>query len=167
MKWLRLTTFTSMLLFITACASTTAHAPSTITRIPQSEFRSFSVPFATPSALPTPTTTPVPSTGLTQHQKVKPVSVSSQQGTGGKRPRSITGEASWGYGFKGHVVTRYPRGTVIRVCGPIGCTPKVRSWGYGPAKWTGRIADLDVHVFEHVCGPRSIGTCQVRLEVWK
>lgn len=77
------------------------------------------------------------------------------------------GEASWGYGFHGHVVTRYPRGTVIRVCGRLGCTGKVKSWGYGPAKRTGRIADLDVHVFENVCGPRSMGVCQIRLEVWR
>ncbi len=80
--------------------------------------------------------------------------------------RTIHGEASWGP-FKGHVVTRYPRGTIIRVCGKLGCTGKTRSWGYGPAKYTGRIADLDVNVFEHVCGPRSIGVCQIRLFVYR
>ena len=77
-----------------------------------------------------------------------------------------SGEASWGP-FKGHVVTRYPRGTAIRVCGRLGCTGITRSWGYGPAKYTGRIADLDVRVFEHVCGPRSIGVCKIKLFVYR
>jgi hypothetical protein len=168
LKWLRLTAFTLMLLFITmACADTAAHTQSTITRVPQSEFRSFSVESAVPSVPPTPTLTPAPSSGPTQRPKQKPTSVSSRQGTGGTASKVITGEASWGYGFKGHVVTRYPRGTVIRVCGRLGCTGKVLSWGYGPAKRTGRIADLDVSVFENVCGPRSMGVCQIKLEVWK
>jgi hypothetical protein len=75
------------------------------------------------------------------------------------------GEASWGYGFHGNIVTRYPRGTPIRVCGPLACTEWVESWGYGPAKRTGRIVDLDVHVFEDICAPRRMGVCQVTLQV--
>jgi len=166
MKWLRALTFTSILFFTAACASTSAHAPSEITRIPSSEFQSFSVPPATFRASATPTITPDPSTIPTQQPKKQRANASSRPVTSGSRFRSITGEASWGP-FKGHVVTRYPRGTVIRVCGRIGCTGKVLSWGYGPAKRTGRIADLDVRVFENVCGPRSMGVCQIKLEVWK
>ncbi len=74
---------------------------------------------------------------------------------------SLVGTASWG-DFGGHVVTRLPRGTRIVVVGPHG-TWRGRSWGYGPAKWTHRIVDLDVHVFEDICGPRSLGLCKVSL----
>lgn len=109
---------------------------------------------ASPTPEPTFTPSPAPSASRNTSKAQAPT-------------RTLRGEASWGYGFKGHIVTRYKRGTIIRVCGPLGCTPKVRSWGYGPAKYTGRIADLDVNVFEDVCGPRSIGVCQIRLEVWK
>lgn len=73
-----------------------------------------------------------------------------------------TGVASWGP-FSGHVVTRYPRGTSIFVRGPLGGWTGV-SWGYGPAASTGRIVDLDVTVFEMICGPRSLGLCHVTLE---
>jgi hypothetical protein len=164
MKWLRPLAFTLTLLFITGCATTVAHPATPVRRIPQSEFRPIptygAVPVATPSptpASPSPRSTP----------RVKSITrASSPKGTGGKKT-VLRGEASWGYGFRGHVVTRYRRGTTIRVCGKLGCTGKVRSWGYGPAKRTGRIADLDVGVFENVCGPRSMGTCNITLEVWK
>lgn len=76
---------------------------------------------------------------------------------------SWRGTASWG-DFGGHVVTRLPRGTRIEVVGPHG-TWHGRSWGYGPAKWTGRIVDLDVRVFEDICGPRSLGLCKVTLSI--
>lgn len=76
----------------------------------------------------------------------------------------MTGTASWGP-FSGHVVTRLERGTPIKVCGKLGCWSG-KSWGYGPAKWTGRIVDLDVAVFEDICAPRSVGLCRVTL-YWK
>jgi hypothetical protein len=77
---------------------------------------------------------------------------------------SVTGIASWGY-FEGHVVTRYPRGTLIRVCGPLTCW-RGRSWGYGPDPRTKRIADLDRSVFARLCGPPSRGLCRVTLTAW-
>lgn len=81
-------------------------------------------------------------------------------------PHRLAGEASWG-DFGGHVVTRLARGTRIRVCGALGCWPSVttwgRSWGYGPAKRTGRIVDLDRSVFAAICGDPRRGVCQVVL----
>lgn len=75
---------------------------------------------------------------------------------------SLTGIASWGY-FSGHVVTRLPRGTPITVTGPLGSWSG-KSWGYGPAKWTGRIVDADREVFRLLCGDPSKGLCTVTLE---
>ena len=77
--------------------------------------------------------------------------------------RTLVGTASWGW-FGGHVVTRLPHGTSIRVCGALGCWSG-RSWGYGPAAWTHRIVDLDRSVFAAICGPPSRGLCTVRLVI--
>lgn len=101
-------------------------------------------PTLEPTARPTPKPTPKPTPRATA-----------------KPSKSLSGTASWG-DFDGHVVTRLPRGTSIVVVGPTG-TWRGKSWGYGPAKWTGRIVDLDVLVFEDICGPRSQGLCQVTL----
>ncbi len=79
----------------------------------------------------------------------------------GGTPHSLRGIASWGP-FSGHVVTRLPRGMPIVVTGPLGTWRGV-SWGYGPAAWTGRIADLDRSVFAAICGPPSRGICTVTL----
>jgi hypothetical protein len=73
----------------------------------------------------------------------------------------ISGIASWG-DFGGHVVTRLPRGTSIFVAGPQGGWTGT-SWGYGPAKSTGRIVDLDRQVFAAICGSPSKGLCRVTL----
>jgi hypothetical protein len=59
-------------------------------------------------------------------------------------------------------VTRFPRGTPIVVTGPLG-TWRGLSWGYGPAKYTGRIADLDRLIFAAICGAPSRGICEVTL----
>jgi hypothetical protein len=77
---------------------------------------------------------------------------------------SISGIASWGRPWAG-VVTRLPRGTRICVTGPLGwwCG---RSVGYGPARRTGRIADLSATVFGLICGPLSRGLCRVTLS-WR
>ena len=169
MKWLTLVTFMSLFMFafVAACSPTTAHVSPTYTPVPQYEFKSFSASPVTRLSTSSPTpTSPPPTSSPKPSKKPRPTASPRVVTTGGSR-RVFTGEASWGYGFKGNVVTRYPRGTVIRVCGRLGCTGKVRSWGYGPAKRTGRIADLDVAVFENVCGPRGMGVCQIRLEVWK
>lgn len=165
MKWLRCLTLLSMLTFSTACAvgtTVTGHVPSSYAPLPMEAFR------ALPTASYAASAVPVPSPVVSPEPTPRPTTKPKPQTTSGRRASLvIRGEASWGYGFKGHVVTRYKRGTIIRVCGPLGCTGKVRSWGYGPAKSTGRIADLDVHVFEDICGPRSIGVCDIKLEVWK
>ena len=167
MKWLNMLAFLFTLMFMSSCTTVSAQPQSMGGKrpLPQSEFRSMVVGPAAPSpmftltpALASPTDSPKPTPS---HR------ASSRVVTTGTYRRSITGEASWGYGFHGHVVTRYARGTVIRVCGRIGCTGKVLSWGYGPAKRTGRIADLDVRIFENVCGPRSMGVCTIKLEVYR
>jgi len=77
---------------------------------------------------------------------------------------SLRGTASWGP-FAGHVVTRLPRGTRIEIVGPHG-TWQGFSWGYGPARRTGRIVDLDYTVFKSLCGsPEILGLCTVTLVV--
>jgi len=78
-------------------------------------------------------------------------------------PSILRGIASWGDGWVG-VVTRLQRGTPICVTGPRGrwCG---RSTGYGPARWTGRIADLSRLVFVAICGPASLGLCRVEVVV--
>lgn len=164
-RWLTVGAFAFSLMFTHACTGAAGKVPATPRAVPQESFQRVTIASpstAAPSAVPTPSS----STLMTfpPHRAVQPVS--SPKATTGPS-KVITGEASWGYGFHGHVVTRYPRGTIIRVCGRLGCTGRVRSWGYGPAKYTGRIADLDVGVFENVCGPRGMGVCQIRLEVWK
>ncbi len=73
----------------------------------------------------------------------------------------VVGTASWG-DFSGHIVTRYPRGTHVTVCSKAHCVTG-RSWGYGPARWTGRIVDLDRRLFALVCGPPRLGLCTVAL----
>jgi hypothetical protein len=160
-----LTLVASLGLLLVGCAGATAPPPAPIRTPLPSEFRPVGIAptAALPSVVPTPSITPKPSS--TPQPTKRPAA--TPKATVGQPTKVIRGEASWGYGFKGNVVTRYPRGTHIRVCGKLGCTGVVHSWGYGPAKYTGRIADLDVNVFEDVCGPRSIGVCQIRLEVWK
>lgn len=161
MKWrVCLTLSLSTLMLLSACTSASGRVPTSIAPLPPEAFRAF--PTASYAASATPAPTPVLSPEPTPRPTTKP----KPQTTSGPSV-VLRGEASWGYGFKGNVVTRYPRGTHIRVCGPIGCTGLVHSWGYGPAKYTGRIADLDVNVFEDVCGPRGVGVCDIKLEVWK
>jgi hypothetical protein len=75
---------------------------------------------------------------------------------------ALRGTASWGNGWTG-VVTRLPRGTVIRVCGPLGCWSG-RSVGYGPAVRTHRVADLSRSVFSRICGDPSAGLCRVSID---
>ena len=74
---------------------------------------------------------------------------------------AVTGTASWGYGWSG-AVTRLPRGTRIRVCGPLACWSG-RSVGYGPDARLHRIADLSRPLFARLCGDPSMGLCKVRI----
>lgn len=113
-------------------------------------------PFATPVA-----TAAGPSSAPATHGPSATVGTSTS-GASGAYARSLSGIASWG-DFGGHVVTRLPRGTRIEVVGPHGTWRGV-SWGYGPAKWTERIVDLDRSVFNDLCGnPVILGLCKVTL----
>lgn len=161
MTWKAMLAALTMAVLISACGTSAAASPRSFATLPPEAFRpvrivehadsaaSASPSMATPTPSPRPTRTASPRPTATRGPSV-----------------TLRGEASWGP-FSGHVVTRYPRGTIVRVCGKLGCTGRVRSWGYGPAKYTGRIADLDVHVFERVCGPRWRGVCQITLQVWR
>ena len=64
-------------------------------------------------------------------------------------------------------MTRLARGTRIRLCGALGCWPSASAWGrsygYGPAVWTGRLVDLDRSVFAAICGNPAAGLCDVVL----
>ena len=162
MTWKAILAALTMAVLISACGTSAAATPQqSFAVLPPEAFHSVviaeyagSVASASPSMA-----TPKPS--------ARPTKTASPRVTPTRGPSvTLRGEASWGP-FSGHVVTRYPRGTIVRVCGTLGCTGRVRSWGYGPAKYTGRIADLDVHVFERVCGPRSRGVCQITLQVWR
>lgn len=104
---------------------------------------------ATPATTPVSTATPAPKRTAT---------------TG---PLVLRGVASYGP-FSGHIVTRYKRGTLVRATGPNGRSDIVKSWGYGPDPkiFPERIADLDTSWFRVVCGPTSMGLCNITLEVW-
>ncbi len=165
--WKRMALMVSALMIL-ACSTAQGHDPYEDAALRNSDALIFhpvaSVASATPAS---PSSSVASSPKPASTPKATPLPTSTTSTTRTSIVRTLRGEASWGYGFKGHVVTRYPRGTIIRVCGPIGCTGKVKSWGYGPAKYTGRIADLDVHVFEAVCGPRSAGICRITLTVYR
>jgi hypothetical protein len=79
-------------------------------------------------------------------------------------PSSATGRATWGH-FGGRVITRLPKGTQIRVCGPHGCWTGVSS-GYGPAPADGGLVDLDAAIFERICGPLRTGVATIVLS-WR
>lgn len=132
----------------------TESAVTSVTPSPSSPEMTINPSSTIPSATHSPTKRP---------SSVRP-EATAQTVRGGSRQHSLRGIASWGP-FGGHVVTRLPRGTSITIIGPLGRWSGL-SWGYGPAKWTNRIADLDVTVFENVCGPRSIGLCKVTL-IWR
>ncbi len=51
------------------------------------------------------------------------------------------------------------RGTRVTVCGPAGCAVTV----LGDWMRADRLIDLDVSVFPAVCGPLSLGLCQVEV----
>lgn len=147
-------------LAVVACASsvvstTTARAPSPLATIGPSAWITVTTTPSWPSLTPS---SPDPTSGPSPKPSTKPTSKPRTS----VYTRSWYGEASWGY-FGGHVVTRLPRGTRIEIVGPLGRWRGV-SWGYGPAKWTGRIADLDKEVFRSVCGSPSRGVCNATLK---
>lgn len=76
---------------------------------------------------------------------------------------TLEGIASWvapRYG-KSYLAMRLPKGTHVTLSGPGGTWEAVVN-DYGPAKRTGRIADIAVGRWEDICGvPRSLGLCRV------
>ena len=82
---------------------------------------------------------------------------------------TLEGIASWvapRYG-KGYLAMRLPKGTHVTLSGPGGTWEAVVN-DYGPAKRTGRIADIAVGRWEDICGvPRSLGLCRVTAVITK
>jgi len=117
---------------------------------------------------------PTPTPSVTSFVQASPTGESpSPSATSSPRPTPFgpsgntvlwkSGIASWGY-FAGHAVTRLRRGTSIVIVGPLG-TWRGRSWGYGPKASTGRVADLDISIFRDICGPSSLGLCDVKVYI--
>jgi hypothetical protein len=83
-------------------------------------------------------------------------------------PEPLRGFASWVRPSLGpaYLAARMPKGTVLRVCGALGCATRTVT-DYGPSKrlHPDRIVDLSRFDFARVCGhPETLGTCRVR--VW-
>ena len=82
---------------------------------------------------------------------------------------TLEGIASWvapRYG-KSYLAMRLPKGTHVTLSGPGGTWEAVVN-DYGPAKRTGRIADIAVGRWEDICGvPRSLGLCRVTAVITK
>jgi hypothetical protein len=81
---------------------------------------------------------------------------------------STTGIAStYGPGFDGYLALPSGPGHRVRICGSGGCVVAVSN-DAGPSlamQRQGRIVDLDVATFEHVCGvPWTRGLCSVSVE---
>ena len=76
----------------------------------------------------------------------------------------LSGRATWGP-FGGAVITRLPPGTLIRVCGRLGCWEGVSS-GHGPSADGGNLVDLSPEVFRRVCGPLGVGVGSIVLS-WR
>ena len=68
---------------------------------------------------------------------------------------------------KSYLAMRLPKGTHVTLSGPGGTWEAVVN-DYGPAKRTGRIADIAVGRWEDICGvPRSLGLCRVTAVITK
>ena len=81
----------------------------------------------------------------------------------------LRGRASWVRASLGsrYLAARMPKGTVLRICGPLACTTGV-VMDYGPSKrlHPDRIVDLSRVRFARVCGdPILLGTCRVRVRI--
>ncbi len=75
-----------------------------------------------------------------------------------------SGRATWG-AFGGAVITRLLPGTLIRVCGRLGCWAGVSS-GFGPSPDGGNLVDLDASIFRRICGPLGTGVGSIVLS-WR
>ena len=132
------------------------------------------MPTPRPTASPTPKATRKPKPKATPRPTPKPTPRPKPRATPKPTPRPTprptpkivyaneeAGRAAWGH-LDGRVVTRLPAGTRIKVCGDKGCW-EGRSYGYGPQESTGKLVDLDLAIFERICGPRSIGVADILL----
>jgi len=100
-----------------------------------------------------------PSPTATQKPATKSRTVSKAAPAPAPKPAIVyryraSGRATWGP-FGGAVITRLPPGTLIRVCGSLGCWEGVSS-GHGPSADGGNLVDLSPEVFRRVCGPLGI-----------
>jgi hypothetical protein len=60
--------------------------------------------------------------------------------------------STYGPGYDGLTASRWPRGSVLRICGPSRCVTRTTN-DYGPSlRFPTRIVDLDVPTFELTCG---------------
>lgn len=84
------------------------------------------------------------------------------------RPVILRGTASWVRASLGsrYLAMRIPKGTQVLVCGKQSCVVRVVN-DYGPSKrkHPERIADLSAHDFRVICGPLSMGVCDVTATV--
>lgn len=147
---------------------------------------------ATLSAAPRPAVQPAPigdePTGIEQGSKTDPAAgprtavprrtLPAAIGTGPARLAEagdpnpspvLRGRASWVRASLGsrYLAARLPKGTVLRICGALGCVTGV-VMDYGPSKrlHPDRIVDLSRVDFARICGdPILLGTCRVRVRV--
>ena len=97
---------------------------------------------------------------------VKPPSAhtprSPQPAQGQRRGLASWVRASLGAGY---LAARLPRGTRLRVCGPLACvTRTVNDYGPSAKAFPERIVDLSARDFTRVCGPLSMGVCRVTVQ---
>ena len=81
---------------------------------------------------------------------------------------SIHGDASWVRASLGshYLAARMPRGTVLRICGPLACIVRtVNDYGPSAKAFPERIVDLSAKDYQRVCGPLSSGICPVSVAV--
>lgn len=138
------------LLLISSTPAAEGLQPSIPTPLPASTFQPVVVT-ASPEVPPA-STTPTPVTA----QAKRPVPVTR-----------ISGIASWYASWCNCTAMRQWRGRLVRVVGPAGVVATVRIDDYGPARWTGRIIDLNPATFEAVCKNLSRGTCAVTVTLLK
>lgn len=128
-------------------------------------------PTATPTPEPTatPTPTPVPTPVPTPAATPKPTPRPTPRPTPKPTPapvvkQTITGNATW-YN-NGTTAMRLPRGTRVKICGRAACIERTIT-DYGPAAYTGRVADLMPADFRTVCGcSTSTGVIKITVYVY-
>ena len=122
---------------------------------------------AAPTLRPAPShstwTRPARTEALTAVQPPSAHTPRSPQPAQGQR----SGVASWVRASlgAGYLAARLPRGTRLRVCGPLACiTRTVNDYGPSVKAFPERIVDLSARDFTRVCGPLSMGVCRVTVQ---